>query len=1246
MKLKALTLFGFKSFPNKTTFEFHDGVTCVVGPNGCGKSNLVDAFKWVLGEQSAKSLRGGGMLDVIFSGTAQRRSSGYAEVTLIFTCAADWPDGPDRQNGLYIPAENTDEAPTPLSEEHTVTIARKLYRSGESEYLLNNKVARLKDIREMFMDTGVGGYSLIEQGRVEAFLQASSADRRTVFDEAAGISRYKAQKAEAIRRLERVEQNLLRLTDILSEIAKRLRSIKYQAGKARSYQKYSTRLAELRSLFSLAQYHDLVGRRRDIQTGVDALTDALANVSAQVGRLEASGTTTEMELADLSRKAHDLEGAISELDGQIIAARQLGQMLSARVEELTDMIAADTSRCEQLEAKVASGRQESADARARLEAAAGELTELARHAEAAGGASTAAAEAVRKLREQLEDEKNGTIDLLRRTAQLHNEINTYSLNRENLHARRQRLTGRSEEIAKSLEDILSRRSAVHAKLSEIETVLSDSQSGLEKTQADVRTLSDDEKRLASDLSGAQQVRSGLVSRRSVLEQMQRRGEGLGEGVRRVLAAAKEGKAPFDKVQDGPVVVGMLGDFIEADVTRAGVIEAALGEAGQWLVADSGRQIAESAEQIRQIAGDADGVEFICLDRMPVPPACPPDESPADDNIIARASDLVRCTNARMAPVIERLLGRTLVVRTLSAAFDLAGRLGDHWRFVTNAGDVLETEGRLRLAAEPAADGQNRSVGPIWQKSELADVDRKLRENQIRVDELAVRLGKVHSEQKHTEELVHSLRTAVYEVNTERVSCRGLMERLDEQVSELRREAPLVSDEVRRLADEIESAAAGERQSKACAAELEAARSRREAEVARLNDALSDATKRQESLASEATAAQIALASARQKHSALQENLHRLDQQGESLAGELTALRERIFQTRNRRTEAQNGAAEANEKILTSVKQKAELTREMEETTVSCDTLAERLVEIKKQLADERKKQGDLAAQSSDLRVKLGEIEVRIEDLISRTSEELNIDLPNAYPDYTHDEQRDWEAVKVEISELRNKIDRLGNVNLDAIDEQEQLQQREKFLSEQTADIRDSQKQLANLIKRINAESKKRFEESFQAVRSHFNELFRKLFGGGKADILLTDPENVLESGIEIVARPPGKELRSISLMSGGEKTMTALALMFSFFKARPGPFCLLDEVDAALDEQNTGRFTQLVREFLGTSQFIIITHAKRTIAMADQIYGLTMQQPGVSTPISVRFEDATKMVEPAGKSGKVQLTASAQPVGA
>ncbi len=1240
MKLEALTLAGFKSFPDKTTFDFHDGVTCVVGPNGCGKSNLVDAFKWVLGEQSAKSLRGGGMADVIFSGTAQRRSAGFAEVILTFAGASS------------LAAASAGDAPD-AGENHTVTVARRLYRSGESEYLLNKKIVRLKDIREMFMDTGVGGYSLIEQGRVEAFLQASSVDRRAVFDEAAGISRYKARKAEAVRRLERVEQNLLRLTDILSEVRKRLRSIKYQASKARNYQKYSERLAELRSLFSLAQYHRLSGRRRDLQQQSDNLTDSLANLTAHIGRLEASETTTETEMADLQRKAHDLEGRISELAAQIAASRQRAEMLSARAAELSDALATDMSRCEQLEAKVVDGRQEADAARERLDAVTAELAELVRRDASAGSACADGRETVGKLRSQLEDEKNGTIELLRRTAQLHNEINTYNLHRENLHARRQRLAGRTEEIAKSLEDILARRSAGQVKLDEVETVLADSQSRLDRTQQNIQTMTDDEERLQTELSGARQDRSGLLSRRNVLEEMQRRREGVGEGVRRVLAAVAEGKAPFDKAQGRPFVLGMLSDFVETDVAHAGVIEAALAGAQQWLVADGGRYVAESARQIRQVAGDAGGIEFVCLDRMSLPTER---EVPAPpDGIIALATDWIRCDDDRVRPLLSRLLGRTLVVRTLWHAFDLAGRLETGWRFVTTDGEVLESDGRVRLASGPVEekDGQGLRVeksrtthGPIWRKSELAELDRKLRENQARIDELTRRVDKVHSERKHLDEVVHSLRTAVYEANTERVACRGLLEHLDEQVGELQTEAPLVAQEVRRLADEIASAAAKERQSKDGAAELEADRSRRESEVVRLNEALAAAVRRQDALSAEVTAAQVALASAEQKRSAEAETADRLAEQCEAVSRELDDLRKQIAQTGVRRTEARDGAAEARRNIESLVTERAKLNSEVDETTESFNSLEERLGEIRKQLTDDRRKHEELTGLAADLRVRLGEVEVRVEDLISRTADELSIDLPAAYGEYTHDEQRDWEAVKTEISELRGKIDRLGNVNLDAIAEQDQLQKREKFLSEQTEDIQSSQRQLANLIKRINTESRKRFEESFRAVRAHFNELFRKLFGGGKADILLSDPENVLESGIDIVARPPGKELRSITLLSGGEKTMTALALLFSFFKARPGPFCLLDEVDAALDEQNTDRFVQLVREFLGTSQFVIITHAKRTIAMADQIYGLTMQQPGVSKPISVRFEDATKMVEQAEKDKKPRLSAQAEPVGA
>ena len=1205
MKLKALTLVGFKSFADKTTFEFHEGVTCVVGPNGCGKSNVIDAFKWVLGERSARSLRGDAMQDVIFNGTAERRSAGLAEVSLTF----EDPTGLLRLPGEDRPAGGDGQEDEP---ERTITITRRLYRSGESEYLINNQPARLRDIREMFMDTGVGcdAYSLIEQGKVEAFLQASAQDRRAVFDEAAGISKYKARKREAIRRLERVEQNLLRLMDILGEVQKRLRSIKYQAGKARRYQAFTTRLRELRSLFSLAEYHRLTVCRRELQATAAAATDALANLAARIDQLEASRSAVDAELADLEARSRAIDARTAEVSAQLVACRQGLEVLTARAAELGDVITAESARREQLEARVESCQQKVDARRRELEALETELAELSRREAACRLQVAEASAGIQQLRGQLEDEKNGTIDLLRRTAQLHNEINTYGIRRENLRAQRQRLAGRAEEIARTLEELLVRRSAVSGKLEEVRAVLADSQRRLEEAHARAEELQEADRRLEPEVSRARQEHSAMLSRQAVLEEMQQRFEGLGEGVRRVLAAVTDGRAPS--------VRGILGNFLETDMQHAAVIEAALAGAEEWLVVDKLAEAVEAAPALRELLAGDGGVELICLDELSAAASAP--DGPVPEGAVARASEWVRC-EPFLAPAVELLLGRTVVVDSLERAYEIARRQPRRWRFVTLAGEVLERDGRLRLGSPRS------SAGVVSRRSELAELARRLEESELSIAALEARREELRAKRTHQDEVIKALRTAVYEANTERVEYQSLLERLEEQIAQLEKEAPLVAEEVRQLADEIDSAVRMEHEAKERVAKLEELRRQREAEIARLNDALAEASQRYEALVAEMTAGQVKLAEVRQKRDALKAGLSEVTSSGESARRELGELSERIEQARRRRAQAEQEAAETRERIAALMRERAALMREAEETAGSRRSLAKRQEEVRQQLAQQRSRHDEQNERLGELRVRIGEVEVRIENLISRTSDELGLDLPALYRDYVHDEQRDWEAVKAEIAELRGKIERLGNVNLDAIGEQEQLQQREAFLTAQVEDVRASQRQLADLIKRINAESRRRFEESFQAVRVHFNELFRKLFGGGKADILLSNPDDVLDSGIEIVARPPGKELRSISLLSGGEKTLTTLALMFSFFKAGPSPFCLLDEVDAALDEPNTERFVRLVREFLDTGQFIIISHAKRTIAMADQIYGVTMQEPGVSTRIAVRFEDATAMTE-------------------
>jgi len=1203
MKLKSLTLVGFKSFADKTTLDFHDGVTCVVGPNGCGKSNIIDAFKWVLGEQSAKSLRGEQMQDVIFSGTAQRRSAGFAEICLTFEDVTG-------SLGKEFVAEGS----------RSVSIARRLYRSGESEYLINKKPARLKDIREMFLDTGVGvdAYSLIEQGRVEMFLQSSPGERRIVFDEAAGISRYKVRKREASRRLERVEQNLLRLMDILAEVQKRLRSIKYQAGKARSYQAHTTRLKELRSLFTLAEYHRLSSQRQEIQAQADALADALAALSSRVARLQTARTASEAELTELERAAHEFDGRILAVSGEITTCQQRSEMLAGRARELADEIASEAARCEKLEARAEANAGE-AESRKRQQAdLEAELAGLSDRHESLAQRHLREQEAVRQLANCREDEKNGTLDLLRRTAELHNEINTYSIRRENLHSQRQRLSGRAEEIARGLEDLLAQQGALRAKLREADGVIADSTARLEQARRQSADLDGSTEQARAELSQAERRHSALLSRQAVLEEMQRRLEGVGEGVRRLLTAAREGRATF--------IRGMLGDFIETDVVHAGVITAALAEAEQSLLADRLEDVLAAAGQLKEMLSETDGVELICLDQLP--PESGDDRPVRPDGVTACAADLVRCdADAGVARLVKALLGRTLVVESLARAAELARDMGPSWRFVTVSGEVLEGDGHVRIGS-----GRSQSEGVVWRKSELADLARKLQDSDRQITALAARTEALRSERAHVEEQIHAFRTAVYEANTERVEHQSRLERLSEQVAQLRREAPVVAEELRQLAEETEAAVHRGREAQEAADKLEVQKAERDRQIALLAEEHEAGSKRLADLGEEVTAARVALAEVRQRHDAVEETILRLAREGEAVAQELSGVRQEISAARQRREEAERGAAEARERIRQLVEQRAALTREAEENAESRRGIQEKIEEIASQLAEQQAAQAQRTGELGDCRVRLGEVEVRIESQISRTADELGMDLLAAYGDYTHDEQRDWEAVKQEIAELRGKIERLGNVNLDAIAEQDELQQRESFLAAQVEDIRASQRQLSELIKRINVESRRRFEESFQAVRANFNELFRKLFGGGKADILLNDPENVLESGIEIVARPPGKDLRSISLLSGGEKTMTALALLFSFFKCRPSPFCLLDEVDAALDEANTQRFVVLVREFLGTSQFIIITHAKRTIAMADEIYGVTMQEPGVSKRISVRFDQAAELAEVPGEA--------------
>ncbi|MBN1942954.1 MAG: chromosome segregation protein SMC, partial [Phycisphaerae bacterium] len=1012
----------------------------------------------------------------------------------------------------------------------------------------------------------------------------------------------------ALRKLERVEQNLLRLHDILAEVEKRLRSIKLQAGKARNYQTYSERLRELRSLFFLARYHTFRGRRKQQEETIAAASDRLSAATARVGQLEAAQAATEAESAQLDQQARDVQGKIASLHTQITALRQRVEMQTKRVEELGEQILAGSHRCEELEAKIDECAKDYAAGQAELVQVTRRVEELRQGCEDHRRTQAAGEQVIHELTARLEDEKTGVIDLLRRVSQLHNDVHAIGLRKQNLSSQRDRVSRRAEELADSLQDLLVERARRKARLRDVIEVIHDSQAKLDEVKAAAGSLLDEEKDVGRQLAEARERRSSVTARRNTLHEMRQKLEGVAGGAKRVLEAVARGEIRS--------IHGLLGDFLETDVHQAHLVEAALGGADQRLLAVHSGHVDAEREQLETLLGKGGAADVICLDRVNNLPA---DEATIQcPQALGRLLDMVQF-DAWLEPTMWRLLGQTLLVRTLADAMLADEITPEGYRFVTLSGEVLEPDGRIRLGAT------NQGAGRIAQKSELADLQHRLTALEGEIQRLQARGDDAHARREHLDEQIHRLRTAIYEANFEKAECEKQLAALEEKITLQQREQPLLAVNLRDVEKEIDQAVRTEHETKDKAAELETIKAERDAAIETIEAELARARQEQQELAEQHGETRAQLAAAEQKALALRDSADRLARQREGMEQELASARANIDLDRQRRTEAQEQIAAARNDVDELYARQQDLQAEAVDIEESRRGHVERLADIRRTLAEQRNATEALRQELADHRVALGELDAHVGDLINRAGDEMGMNLAELYPSYRHDEQRDWQGVEDEINDLRGRIERLGNVNLDAIGEQDELEQRHAFLNGQMEDIETARKQLDDLIRRLNQESRDRFVETFNAVRENFQTLFRKLFGGGKADILLSDPEDVLESGIEIMARPPGKELRSISLLSGGEKTMAALAMIFSFFQAKPSPFCLLDEVDAALDEANNERYNALVQGFVGDTQFIMITHAKRTMSIANVLYGVTMQEPGVSRQINVRFEEADQI---------------------
>jgi chromosome segregation protein len=1191
--LKALELVGFKSFADKTRLEFPRGITVVVGPNGSGKSNIVDAIKWVLGEQSVKSLRGKEMADVIFNGSSNRRALNTAETTVTF-------DNSERRMAIDTPE---------------VHITRRVYRSGEGEYLINHQPARLRDIRELFAGTGMAteAYSIIEQGKVDVLLQASPRDRRLIFEEAAGISRFKVKKLEAQRRLERVEQNLLRLSDIVEEVENRLRTVRMQAAKARRYKEFADRLQELRTQVGLADWRALSAKLTAIETELTQLRDEVATAAAQAERLEASALTLEVEIVQSEEAIRSNEARIAQNRERIAAyeatidhERRLGHDLEQEVSRYRRQLTAMSLRAGNLDEQLRETTQA-------LETVDGAHREVARRvAEQERGLTRLTAE-LDELRTENEQRRAAHLEQLRVAAALGNQISALESQVSAAAAVCQRGDVRRADLAAARSKLQAELTQHRARLAELTAQHQDREQSLDTLRADLAERRQRYARAQQELSTWRERHSGASERAALLDELERRLEGVSSGVKEMLMHAREATAgPYRQIR------GLVADLLNVHMDTAPLIEAALGEVAQYVVLAGSRELVEHLQL--ESGRPAGRVGFVRLDVLPAMTGAEAIDLTGEPGVVGRADQFVE-TAPEFAVLAKRLLGKTWIVETLADALALAESTGRGLTFVSRTYDVVSADGTLLVGPKQTA------TGLISRRSELRSLRQQVADLAAKIErgrgEVAALEEHISQSEKQASRLAAEQRELAQRLAEQRLASGAA----EERHVQIELQATAVESELAAAAAEHESATQSLVSTREKVSQTAIAVAEHEA---RLRDAVARAAELdqiRQRASRETNAGRVELAKSEQQveHLRTQKGQLERDQQerGRALAdsrAHLTLAADRARQAERNILTAESAVAELflrKEVLLTA---NVEKINHREQSRSQKNELTQEALRSRARI---RKVESKLHAKD----LAAGELRHERTTLADRLREDYGIDLATIEHELSAEELEARETIDAEIADLRSKINSIGGVNLDALAELEELESRFGNLSSQHTDLTAAKNSLDEIIGKINADSRRLFAETLDMVREHFAALFRKLFGGGQAEIVLEEGVDVLESGIEIVARPPGKEPRNISLLSGGEKTLTCVALLLAIFRSRPSPFCVLDEVDAALDEANIERFVGVLKEFLNWTQFIVITHSKKTMTCASTLYGITMQESGISKRVAVRFEDVTETGE-------------------
>lgn len=1185
--LKALELVGFKSFADKTRFEFGAGITVVVGPNGSGKSNVVDAIKWVLGEQSVKSLRGKEMADVIFNGSGSRQPLHTAEATLSFNNASGFFD----------------------IETPEVHIGRRVYRSGEGEYLINGQPSRRKDIRDLLAGSGVGsdGYSIIEQGKVDALLQSSPRDRRMVFEEAAGISRFKAKKLETLRRLERVEQNLVRLKDIVDEVESRLKTVRMQATKARRYRDYTSRLQQLRTQVALVDWRKSTEQLAELDAQCAEFEQQVHDSHSQAEELEHQVEQLDAAAVEINERARTAESLVTRNREQIAGHQSSISHDLLRLVDLESEIRRHRRQLALMNAKAAEALEQGRKTEGELEVAQAQHEHLAQQLADDERALTELTQQLDALRETNEQRRTAYLGKMRQVAALGNQISALESQVENAAAAQERSEHRLRELQAAqskLDDELTLQRAAEIEAAraaeslerEVNALIAQMTRRREKREA-----------LAANLADLRQRHSGAFERASVLEELERRYEGVNAGAREILLSAQKSKqGPWKSIE------GLVAELFHVNMEVAPLVELALGETVGHLVVNDLPQLLEHVKQIGYQPQSR--VHFLALQNPGTVETGPDlDNRPG---VVGRADVFVE-TPARFRPLAKRLLGHVWVVENIEAATNLLPEVGPRAKFVTLHGEVITGDGQLSLGP------QKSSTGLISRRSELrslkqtiAQLTENIQQAQAQLEQLDEQLA---DDRRRRDEFISQQKGAAETL----AACRLRLHAAEERSHEAARQQQHLEDERQTAKTSHAAATKSLSECRETLSQSENELGQIDAEIAADARQISELDQSRQTYVRATTSAKVSLATSEERLENLQARLRQAQQDHQE---RLRASDEH----RHELTACQTRATETERAVLTSESAVALLYLQRERLEVECTELVALRAQQQTERAAHAHKAQRLRENARKVEQKLheqqltaGQIRTSRDTLAARLRDEYGIELDQTEGEPDEEERRQRDQVDGEIAELRDKINRLGNVNLEALEELEGLEERFGQLSSQYDDLTGAKNSLQQIINKINADSRTLFADTLETVRGHFQALFRKLFGGGQADIVLEEGVDMLDAGIDIVARPPGKALRSIMLLSGGEKTLTCVAMLLAIFRSRPSPFCVLDEVDAALDEANIERFVGVLKEFLQYTQFVVVTHSKKTMTCAQTLYGVTMQESGVSKRVSVRFEDVS-----------------------